>query len=232
MEKSIPTFTSFKQGFTPFLPTDESGGFLAYCCDFLDKKQTLCVSYNIQSKKHLNDVNGKRKVRKMSYSLNQAFKQRDYAVNDYFEIRENDQLILADPCYEEGLKDLVEHQASSTATVVANPYGVICAKLKPGTYRIEFNHEENGRMKSWTFKHQSTYYYATSMSYNIPVDSGQVGLFLKESLYQDQPLPEDTIQTLAKEMNWQEHHPWYVYMSATSLKYLNLNAFGICTGTW
>lgn len=168
----------------------------------------------------------------MKYSLSQAFKQRDYAVNDYFEIRENDQLILADPCYEEGLKDLVEYQASSTATVVANPYGVICAKLKPGTYRIEFNHEENGRMKSWTFKHQSTYYYATSMSYNIPVDSGQVGLFLKESLYQDQPLPEDAIQTLAKEMNWQEHHPWYVYMSATSLKYLNLNAFGICTGTW
>lgn len=167
----------------------------------------------------------------MSYSLNQAFKQRDYTINDYLEVKERDQFVLADPCYEEGLKALIQEADLSTASVISNPYGVLCLNVKPGTFRVDFN-EENGRMKSWTWKHLSTHRYETAISYRIPVDSGQVALCLKDRFYQDAPMPEDDVQTLAKLLNWEEHHPFYTYLSSSSLNQIHLNAFGICTGTW
>ena len=40
MEKSVTTSTPFEQGFTPFLPTDQSGGFLAYFFVTKDKQGT------------------------------------------------------------------------------------------------------------------------------------------------------------------------------------------------
>lgn len=166
----------------------------------------------------------------MKNYLSQSFKQSDFAHTESFEVREHTAMILSDPCYKQGIMDLIREGEQSSFPVEGSALGAYFPRMKKGTYRVEIQTLPGSkRTASWICKHQGTSTYETEIGLDIPVDSGQVGLFFAHSAYQAEAIPEDEIQLKTIESGWGELHPWYAYMCTTSLNYFYKNEMGICT---
>lgn len=167
----------------------------------------------------------------MKNSLKENFKQQHYTVVYDFEIRDEVSMILADPAYEGPILHLLEASKQRTDAVLTG-YGVTYfRKFKKGKYIIEINApESNGRTISWLIRHVETDDYVAPFKSDIPVDSGQVGLFFAHTAYQPATIPQDEIQQVSNSLGWAPRfNPWFCYMATTSLKGFRVNAFGVCT---
>lgn len=166
----------------------------------------------------------------MKKYLSQQFRQRDYDYTAEFEVRDQTAMILADPCYQDHHLELIQSASQTNKPVIEGSVGNYLRNMKPGRYRVEIRNISGYKhTASWTCKHVGTSTCAREIELDVPVDSGQVGLFFAHSAYQADKIPQDDIQAQAMELGWENQHPWYRYMCATSLNYHYVNAMGICT---
>ena len=164
------------------------------------------------------------------FNLNESFKQSTFTHAVSFEVNEHTAMILADPCYKEGIMELIREGEQSPFPVEGTAIGGYFPRMKKGTYRVEIQTIPGSKnTASWVCKHQDTSTYDMEIGLEVMVDSGQVGLFFAHTAYQAEAIPEDEIQLKAKEYEGNNLHPWYAYMCATSLNYFYQNAMGICT---
>lgn len=167
---------------------------------------------------------------KNDFNLNESFKQSTFTHTVSFEVNKHTAMILADPCYKEGIMELIHEGEQSSFPVEGTAIGGYFPRMKKGTYRVEIQTIPGSKnTASWVCKHQDTSTYETEVGLEVMVDSGQVGLFFAHTAYQAEAVPKDEIQLKSMEYEGNDLHPWYTYMCATSLNYFYQNAMGICT---